>query len=370
MKMATYWMESVGAFVLPAPLPVKQRLSDKVWAGHTRYTRSSQWTSDELMPNPVIRAAYAESNVKTLLGRTRKLGSAASPLEGMHLYHLARQHGVRRSLEVGMACGMSTLYLLQGILDAHRDRSVAEASAASGEKRERDAADLEPEAKRGRADGAAGDAGASASAASAMTAAEPATTQRPADEPATAWRPAAEHIISEDRFAAVAAPPTDVLTRAKAAADEGCLHISLDPFQETQWEGAARAQVRRAGLDPLSAHVQAMSHIAMPAIEAELGPESLDLVFVDGMHLYDFTLVDLFCADRLVRVGGIIALDDIKHAGVKACEAYIESNYPHWRRVWGTACDRTAGTWIKEGPDVRKWDDHVAIPAVAQRKRP
>lgn len=88
---------------------------------------------------------------------------------------------------------------------------------------------------------------------------------------------------------------------------------------------------------------------------------SFDLVFVDGMHLFDYTLTDLFFADLLTRVGGIILLDDIRHAGVAPVNAYVKSNYPHWVCVPNSACDSTLATYVKVAADARSWDFHVAF---------
>ncbi|KAA0174558.1 hypothetical protein FNF27_03932 [Cafeteria roenbergensis] len=402
--LARSWVPEVGSFVFNVESPALLTDPSRVWTGHSRFTNSTQWTARELMPNPVIQRAYDQRQVPTLAGGARKLGSAASPLEGMHLYHLARQYRVKRSLEVGMACGMSTLYILQGILDGHED-AVRDGTAVGprpprGFARPKHDGTHHPEAKRvatagsgaaaPAAPGAVSEAAGAATAAAAAAGGSDAPADAPAPAPAAApaaaaaaaasaaapapapapgvWRPADEHHIPEERFAKLGASPSPVMERAARAAAAGCLHISVDPFQETQWEGAARSQVHLSGLSPLSSHIQRPSHIAMPAVEAELGPESLDLVFVDGMHLFDYTLVDLFCADRLLRVGGLVGLDDIQHAGVEACVEYIEVNFPHWRRLRGTACDRTAATWLKVGPDVRKWNDHVGFIDPARHK--
>jgi predicted O-methyltransferase YrrM len=301
------WNSSLGAFVVPCETRGGGLELAKYWREHGAHTRKGQWTDAALMPNPTIAEAYRTSSVWKLSGERRKISSAASPLEGMNLYRLVRDNGFRRTAEVGMAGGLSTLYILQGMLDAFGETRGASAASA-------------------------------------------ATTKRPS---------AHHHVLPDSTFAALPPPPSEVTALADEAARSGCFHVSIDPFQLTQWEGAARAQVHVAGLAPLSVHIMSPSHIAMPLLEKDLGSECLDLVFVDGMHLFDYTLVDLFCADRLTRVGGVIVLDDVQHDGVHDCVAFVKRNYPHWELMEGTACERSALTWTKTKPDLRKWNDHV-----------
>lgn len=55
-----------------------------------------------------------------------------------------------------------------------------------------------------------------------------------------------------------------------------------------------------------------------------------DFVFIDGQHLYDYTMVDLFFADLLLKPGGMCCVDDITMDSVSTCVKYIASNYKHW----------------------------------------
>ena len=50
--------------------------------------------------------------------------------------------------------------------------------------------------------------------------------------------------------------------------------------------------------------IEQKSFLAMPRL-LQAG-RKFDFCFVDGMHLFDYTALDLFYADLLVRVGGII----------------------------------------------------------------
>jgi len=138
--------------------------------------------------------------------------------------------------------------------------------------------------------------------------------------------------------------------------------ISVDPFQSTQWDNAARAALARAGLSDLSEVREEPSYLALPRLLHESGlAGKVDLVFVDGMHMFDYTLVDVFMAQMLLRVGGVLVLDDIAHRGVAQAYEYVCSNYAHLSLVRDTGCASVTATFVKTGEDTRAWDHHVPI---------
>ena len=88
----------------------------------------------------------------------------------------------------------------------------------------------------------------------------------------------------------------------------GAHHTIVDPYQNTQWKGIGIDLLRRSGVDFFSL-VEQPSEFALPRLAQEAG-EPLDLVFIDGWHTFDHTLLDLFYANRLIGVGGYIIVDD------------------------------------------------------------
>jgi predicted O-methyltransferase YrrM len=89
---------------------------------------------------------------------------------------------------------------------------------------------------------------------------------------------------------------------------EGARHTIIDPHQNTDWDGAGVRNLREVGVD-YAELVECGSEFALPRI-LESGKSSYDFVFIDGWHTFDHTLLDSFYATRLLRVGGILALDD------------------------------------------------------------
>jgi predicted O-methyltransferase YrrM len=104
----------------------------------------------------------------------------------------------------------------------------------------------------------------------------------------------------------------------------GASHTSIDPTEAVAWGNAGRRLVERAGLD-LVEIIEESSHTVLPRWVAE-GRCDFDIAFIDGDHRYDPCFADVFFADRLVRAGGLIILDDMWMPSVRMVAAFYESN--------------------------------------------
>jgi predicted O-methyltransferase YrrM len=101
-------------------------------------------------------------------------------------------------------------------------------------------------------------------------------------------------------------------------------HIVIDPFQHEHWQGVGIENLKAAGFGDLIELHEIPSHQALPRLEA--AGCRLDFVFVDGAHWFDYVMVDFFCIDRLLRVGGVVVFDDVDWASVRKACRYILSN--------------------------------------------
>jgi hypothetical protein len=130
-----------------------------------------------------------------------------------------------------------------------------------------------------------------------------------------------------------------------------------------------RVLVQRSGLESYMNVMETTSYRALPKLLEEVlsgHRPRFHLIYIDGWHTFDYTLVDFFYADLLLETNGVIVLDDIKHKPVQKCLKYIDKNYPHYRLVQRTPCYNAAdptmssqATLIKEGEDNRTWNYHV-----------
>ncbi|MEZ5228704.1 MAG: class I SAM-dependent methyltransferase [Acidimicrobiales bacterium] len=99
----------------------------------------------------------------------------------------------------------------------------------------------------------------------------------------------------------------------------------VDPFQHEMWEGIGIANIERAGLTGYSL-VEERSEVLLPQLAAQQ-PGSFDLIFIDGWHTFDHTLVELFFANLMIREGGCIVVDDCSFSSVAKAVSYLE-HYP------------------------------------------
>jgi predicted O-methyltransferase YrrM len=104
---------------------------------------------------------------------------------------------------------------------------------------------------------------------------------------------------------------------------------SIDPYQShaDHFAGGGVRAVAAAGFASHHRLIEQASYLAMPALLA-LGA-TFDLVFIDGWHSFDFTFVDLFFADLLLKTGGILACHDTTQAPVFKAIRFFETNRPY-----------------------------------------
>jgi predicted O-methyltransferase YrrM len=148
------------------------------------------------------------------------------------------------------------------------------------------------------------------------------------------------------------------------------LHIAIDPNQTSQYQNIGKLLVERAGLLKYLTVMEMTSYRAMPKLLEDIivnNKPKFDLIYIDGWHTFDYTLVDFFYADLLLEVHGVIVLDDIMHTPVKKCLEYIRTNYPHYELVKKTPCydpgnttiKSSQATFIKLSEDGREWNAHI-----------
>jgi hypothetical protein len=102
--------------------------------------------------------------------------------------------------------------------------------------------------------------------------------------------------------------------------------ISVDPFQSTAWENRGRGAVARAGFEGMHELVEDFDYHALPDLLRE--GQRAGLVYIDGVHTFDYVLLDTFYGDKLLEVGGVIGFNDCGWRSVGAAIRFIR----HHRR--------------------------------------
>ena len=119
----------------------------------------------------------------------------------------------------------------------------------------------------------------------------------------------------------------------------GARHIVVDPaqFDDAYWKGAGIHNLKAAGYGEMIEFYDLPSHIILPKLESE--GRQIEFAFIDGAHQFDYALVDFFCVDRLLKVGGVVALDDLWMPSVQRLCRYIVTNRSY--KVYGCFPERS-----------------------------
>ncbi len=100
-------------------------------------------------------------------------------------------------------------------------------------------------------------------------------------------------------------------------------HIVMDSSQ-SDFENAGLLHLERAGLRNLVEFYEESSHRVLPRLEA--AGVALDFAFIDGSHLFDFTLLEFFYIDRMLKPGGLIVFDDMWMPSIRKIVRYAVTN--------------------------------------------
>jgi len=131
---------------------------------------------------------------------------------------------------------------------------------------------------------------------------------------------------------------------------------SIDPFQKPQWKSEGSKLLKKLDLNKNHKLIEKKSYEALPELLKKEGDGAFDFIFIDGWHTFDYTLVDFFYSDLLLKIGGIIIIDDALHAGVAKCVNYIDSNYSSFYKKLES--HKTIASYKKMKNDDREWNFH------------
>jgi predicted O-methyltransferase YrrM len=160
-------------------------------------------------------------------------------------------------------------------------------------------------------------------------------------------------------------------TEALRALGRPYTHVVVDAFQHRDWHGAGLALLERyAGKDRIR-FLEERSEYALPRL-AEQGLV-VDAAFIDGWHSFDQVAVDFSYVHRMLRVGGVVMLDDADWPSVAKFIRFVRT-LPCYELRDATAKPglpplRAAREWLR-GRDPRGQPSAVALRKVAEDRRP
>jgi Methyltransferase domain len=145
-----------------------------------------------------------------------------------------------------------------------------------------------------------------------------------------------------------------IASLAALAHNHGLSHTAIDPFQEELWAGIGLAHAR--ALD--ATRVRFMNEPSFAAL-ARLASEErhFDVIFIDGVHLFDGALLDFTLSAGLCPIGGHVILDDLWMPAIRRVCAFIRTNRLDFAEV-PVRVGNTA-VYCRVGPDERDWKHFV-----------
>jgi predicted O-methyltransferase YrrM len=141
-------------------------------------------------------------------------------------------------------------------------------------------------------------------------------------------------------------------------------HIAIDPHQASDWRGIGMLNLERAGLSDRARVIEARSDEALPRLRDE--GVRIDFALIDGLHLFDTTLVDFFHADRMLEQGGVVVFHDTWMPSVRQAVDFVRTNRAYEPVPAG---DDAMAALRKTAEDEREWDFHRDFAARQRRGR-
>jgi len=114
------------------------------------------------------------------------------------------------------------------------------------------------------------------------------------------------------------------LFMCEALLEIGGRHEAIDPYQHDIWGDIGVDTIDKAGFSDMFTLHRGFSQDVLPKFL--VAGEKFDFIFIDGCHLFDYTITDFFYADKLIEPGNHIMLHDILYPSVRKAVSYIVRN--------------------------------------------
>lgn len=103
-------------------------------------------------------------------------------------------------------------------------------------------------------------------------------------------------------------------------------HTIIDAFQtqKDKYNNFGLNVLTKAGLDKIIEFHGERSHFVLPRLLEE--DRKFDFGFIDGCHLFDCVFLDLFYLGKLIKIGGIIFMDDYDNVAIRKAVSFFVKN--------------------------------------------
>lgn len=136
-----------------------------------------------------------------------------------------------------------------------------------------------------------------------------------------------QKIISENNFKKSIeigfAYGISTLAIIEAITKNGGIHVAVDKFEKTDWEGIGLDIISQAGYKYHLEFIEEFCYFALPGLlEAN---RQFDFAYVDSTKQFDWLLIDFFYIDKLLSIHGVIVFDDVDFPGINKLVRFILS---------------------------------------------
>lgn len=147
-----------------------------------------------------------------------------------------------------------------------------------------------------------------------------------------------------------------------SALGSGSLHIAIDPFQSQQYDGLAldsvrlflgRMEAQTSHPTPQLIHLNESASSSLSALHRD--HQCVDLFFMDDGHKFDDNMLELYHADKLLKMGGILAFHDIWMPSVKLAVSWALSNLGYRQVISDIFSNTVLAVLIKTTHVSRDW---------------
>jgi predicted O-methyltransferase YrrM len=149
-------------------------------------------------------------------------------------------------------------------------------------------------------------------------------------------------------------------------------HYGIDPCQFTDHQGVALTLLAEHDLLSRFTLCEGPTHLEAPNLLKN--NEKFDFGFIDGMHSFDYKFIDLFYADKLLKVGGFLVFHDLLLPSVKKVLKFIKKQYqykiiitPELQPSLHRKAKYMAAAFIKRKPYWYEWPNNFCNLLVLQK---
>jgi len=131
--------------------------------------------------------------------------------------------------------------------------------------------------------------------------------------------------------------------------------ISIDSYQKEKYNNYGIKMLNELKLDNRHKLYRKKPCFVLPHLLQKNDYYYYDFIYINSFHTFDYSLINFFYSDLLLKINGFIIIDNVLDHGVAKCIKYIETNYLNYRKIDSPI---TIAVFTKNKQDDREWNFH------------